>query len=163
MQDTKDTKDTKSDENTLETQIKQWWVENGVVSFNETISHFSDEPASDVRRACSKLKKKGQVNALRQEFLSKQSRQHAALAAVNRAVDRTIQKNAQHKPYSKSSQKSSETSHTSCFADGMNWIEEIDRPLYKVFTNFFAKNEPRFQPRTFACRSPPRLNKSRES
>ena len=113
--------DTKSNENTLEMQIKHWWVENGVMSFNETISHFSDESASDVRRACSKLKKKGQVDALRQEFLSKQSRENAALAAVNRAaVDcRTTQQNAQ--PCS-NTDRSNETSHTSCFADGMNWI-----------------------------------------
>lgn len=99
----------------IEEHVQEMWIKNGILSYNDTISSFPEESASDVRRACSKLKKKGDVYNLRQEFLNQQSREKASLAASKRW--------AQYEKKTFSETKNTNTlQSSSCFTDGMTWI-----------------------------------------
>lgn len=97
----------------IEERVRELWVKHGILSYNDTISNFPEESASDVRRACSKLKKKGDIYNLRQTFLNEQTREKASLAASKRWAQ------YEKKTFSESKNKNT---LQSCFADGMTWI-----------------------------------------
>lgn len=98
----------------IEERVQELWIKNGILSYNETISSFPEESASDIRRACSKLKKKGDVYNLRTEFFNGKCREKASLAA-NKRWDQYEKKNF-------SVSKNTNISQSSCFTDGMTWI-----------------------------------------